>query len=184
MSKNYKHILLYLALLLFGSSLYAQDLNPSDFSNPNTLNYTQTKSNVVALTQVGTKNNADLIQAKNTSTSTPNLTRVLQEGDLNLAQVVQSGGLMKTDVYQKGNSNVVLSNVQGYQNTTLLVQNGSNNTIVQNITNSSQINTEFIQNGNGNRIEQTIVNQSNQSYKLTQNGDNLNAVIRQGVPQI
>ncbi len=158
----------------------AQTLTSAVYANPDAQLdlYQGGKDKSVLLTQQGNSNLAHIKQVGN-SPSQQQLVRALQEGNLNTISILNHGGNIRTDVYQRGTANQYNSVILGQSNTTLIIQNGNNNIVTQDLKNSTFIRSEFIQNGDGNQVLQTLENIHNQQFKLTQNGNGLRAVIVQ-----
>jgi hypothetical protein len=164
--------------MLMGFGLTAQTLTSDVYQNPDAQLdlYQSGKTSAVYLTQVGDQNNLNLRQTGNTAGS-PGLARVYQQGVMNNASITLDGASHRADLLQTGNYNTYTAVVSGQSNINLVVQNGTSNTVEQNIQNSTGVRSEFIQNGDGNLIQQTLNNVQNQTFKLTQNGSGQRAII-------
>lgn len=158
----------------------AQTLTSAVYANPDLQLdlYQSGKTNSVLLTQQGDANLAHIKQVGD-YTSQAQLVRALQEGNANTISVLNSGGNIRTDVSQTGTANQYNSVIFGQSNTSLIIQNGKNNTVTQELNNATFIRSEFIQNGNENHVQQSLENIHNQQFKLIQNGNGLRAVIVQ-----
>jgi hypothetical protein len=161
-------------------SLNGQTLTDAVYANPDAhLDLYQSNSkNSVHLTQLGDGNTAQIKQVGD-FVSQAQLIRALQEGNANTISMVNNGSSIRTDVYQKGTANQYNAIILGQSNTSLIIQNGNNNIVTQQLNNSSGIRTEFIQNGDNNAVQQSLENIQNQQFKLIQNGNGLRAIIVQ-----
>jgi len=136
--------------------------------------------NAVIVDQIGNANgsNIKLIQG---SEFEGNLARVIQYGNTNnvLAEIAGNNNLVYAIQIGQGNEyQLVLS---GQDNNIVIWQDGNNNFISQQLTNTQLNNIEIIQQGNNNSLIQTQEgNVPNPNIKIKQIGDGLQMVINNG----
>ncbi|QNH63607.1 hypothetical protein [Hymenobacter sediminicola] len=134
--------------------------------------------NAATIVQQGSANRATSTQ--NNPGTNPNLTSIMQVGDLNQAYVAQRGSGNNTSVKQNGDRNLVNSAVTGDNNTTKLVQNGDGNEFIRDaITNNT--NVTITQDGVNNRlVQQGSQTQTPPRYEVEMRGNGINLTIEQG----
>ncbi len=106
-----------------------------------------------------------------------NLARVLQSGNLNVAEILQSESGNKLALIQRGNSNFYELVNYGSDNELVNIQDGSNNRISEQLINSNQIRSELVQIGNNNEIIQVLENVNGQGFSIRQVGDGLKVTV-------
>ncbi|MBK8563885.1 MAG: hypothetical protein IPN76_11220 [Saprospiraceae bacterium] len=106
-----------------------------------------------------------------------NLARVLQTGNLNIAEILQTEGGNKLALIQRGNSNYYELVSYGADNELVNFQDGSNNKISQQLINSNQIRSELVQIGSNNEIIQVLENINSEGFIIRQLGDGLKVTV-------
>ncbi len=170
----------FLLLVALGHSLpsSAQMLNESDLLIQPTelLNLGTSKAGSEAyLQQTGDNNHLRVMQQQENLEG--NLARVLQVGNLNVAEILQTEGGNKLALIQRGNSNFYELVAYGSDNELVNIQDGSNNRISQQLINSNQIRSELVQIGNNNEIIQVLENINSQGFTIRQEGNDLKVTV-------
>ena len=172
--------LLFWGLLLGAGPVFGQQLAEDDLLLPPQQLLDQDllgNGNSTFLEQAGSQNLIEVNQSQ-IGREKINLIRVLQLGQLNEAYLSQRGNGNQLALIQKGDENYHQMNLDGLNNDLVIFQDGDHNRVIQDLSQTNELNIEFLQIGHENEIIQILDGVSNQEFKLIQNGDGLRAIIQ------
>jgi len=133
--------------------------------------------NSVIIDQIGSNNEVEVIQRQRYQQN--NQTRILQQGNDNLAEILQAGGNNQVILLQNGNENEFRLDLSGTNNDIAVIQRGDQNEIRQRLSNARDLNLEYVQRGDGNLIEHQADGLVSKNIKVLQSGNNMEVIINQ-----